>query len=197
MPDLNGKIVIAVNPAAHGQGDPQSFPPEITMADQIPLRKRPLAERIERAEQLARQNLAEAFGVQEFAEAAGLSRSRFSVAYQNHRGVSAGAFLRCLRMDRAVELLKETNEPVAHIGSLVGYPEPTGFGRAFRRHTGLSPSRFRSTVRKALTQDFKSPVDESGPSKEEPSHSMIRATKTALPPVELVDLPPLPSIAAS
>jgi transcriptional regulator GlxA family with amidase domain len=112
------------------------------------LRKLPISHRIARAEEIARQNIATAFGVQEFAEAAGLSRSRFSVAYQNHRGTSAGCFLRRLRMERAVDLLKFSREPIAVVGKMVGYPEPTGFGRAFRRHTGLSPSLYRASARK-------------------------------------------------
>lgn len=122
------------------------------MTDQIATAKPSLESRIQRAEEIARQSLGLPFGVQEFAEAAGLSRSRFSVAYQAHRGISAGCFLRKERMERAVALLSATEEPIARVGALVGYPEPTGFGRAFRRHTGLSPSRWRRTVRKTTAQ---------------------------------------------
>src|SRR5690606_20800566 len=118
------------------------------MTEQLGTAKPSLESRIQKAEEIARQSLALPFGVQEFAEAAGLSRSRFSVAYQAHRGISAGSFLRKERMERAIELLSQTDEPIAKVGEMVGYPEPTGFGRAFRRHTGLSPSRWRRTVRK-------------------------------------------------
>lgn len=104
--------------------------------------------RIALAEQIARAHLSAPFGVQEFAEAAGLSRSRFSVAYQEHRGLSAGHFLRRARMEMAIELLRAGAHAISEVGKMVGYPEPTGFGRAFRRHTGLSPSRFKSSMKK-------------------------------------------------
>lgn len=122
------------------------------MPDHIVSPKPSLESRIQKAEDIALQSLSLPFGVQEFADAAGLSRSRFSVAYQAQRGISAGCFLRERRMERAIELLSSTDEPIAKVGAMVGYPEPTGFGRAFRRHTGLSPSRWRRTVRKTATQ---------------------------------------------
>jgi transcriptional regulator GlxA family with amidase domain len=130
-----------------------------------------LESRIQKAEDIALQSLALPFGVQEFAEAAGLSRSRFSVAYQAHRGVSAGCFLRKRRMERAIELLSDTEEPIAKVGAMVGYPEPTGFGRAFRRHTGLSPSRWRRTVRKTALQT--APESVPAQSTPEPRESQI------------------------
>lgn len=55
-------------------------------------------------------------------------------------------------MERAVDLLKYSREPIATVGKMVGYPEPTGFGRAFRRHTGLSPSCFRASARKVALE---------------------------------------------
>jgi transcriptional regulator GlxA family with amidase domain len=95
------------------------------------------------AEHVAKQNLATAFGVDEFAAATGLSRSRFSALYKQYRGVSPGEFLRRERMQAAVELLARTHLPVAEVGTLVGYPEPTAFGRVFRAHTGRAPSEWR------------------------------------------------------
>lgn len=156
------------------------------MESDVSLRKLPISHRIARAEEIARENIAAAFGVREFAEAAGLSRSRFSVAYQNHRGTSAGCFLRRLRMERAVDLLKYSREPIAMVGKMVGYPEPTGFGRAFRRHTGLSPSRFRATVRKAAPEESVAPTVA-------PLLSMVRMTASAKLS-SLPDSPPLPLV---
>ena len=73
--------------------------------------------RILQAENVARQSLGAAFGVDEFAACAGLSRSRFSVLYKEFRGASPGAFLRRERMQLAVELLARTSLPVSEVGA--------------------------------------------------------------------------------
>ena len=102
-----------------------------------------LEARILKAESVAKRSLGLAFGVDEFAAEAGLSRSRFSALYKDFRGISPGAFLRQERMQLAVELLARTRLTVAEVGASVGYPEPTAFGRVFRMHTGTSPSDWR------------------------------------------------------
>ncbi|MEI7767333.1 MAG: AraC family transcriptional regulator [Phycisphaerae bacterium] len=101
--------------------------------------------RIARAEALARENLGSGFGVGHFAAAAGYSRSRFSLLYQQHRGGTPGDFLRQLRLTQACQLLATTTQAVHEIARLVGYPDPTVFGRVFRRHQGCTPKQWRQT----------------------------------------------------
>jgi AraC-like DNA-binding protein len=111
--------------------------------------KRPLGvdARLRQAEELARARLGTAFGVPEFAEAAGLSRTRFSTVYRERRGVGPATFLRKERIKQARQLLICSDKSIAEIGASVGYPEPTVFGRVFRLQTGKSPSAFRDRER--------------------------------------------------
>lgn len=103
-----------------------------------------LAGRLLSAERLAREKLAEPFGVSEFAAAAGLSRSRFSVLYRQHHGISPGLFLRRLRLARAETLLRHTDLPVVEIAALAGYPDASAFGRVFRAAYHQTPAAFRT-----------------------------------------------------
>jgi AraC-like DNA-binding protein len=48
-----------------------------------------------------------------------------------------------VRMDRALELLQETDIPILDISSDLGYSAPTHFARAFRRAMGRSPDEIR------------------------------------------------------
>jgi AraC-like DNA-binding protein len=48
-----------------------------------------------------------------------------------------------LRMERAVDLLKESREPVTSIAFSLGYNDAASFTRAFRQWTGAPPSRYR------------------------------------------------------
>jgi AraC-like DNA-binding protein len=47
----------------------------------------------------------------------------------------------------AKRLLAHTDQPVADIGRVLGFPEPTNFGRFFAREVGFSPGHFRAKAR--------------------------------------------------
>ncbi|MFZ5757672.1 MAG: AraC family transcriptional regulator [Pseudomonadota bacterium] len=49
-----------------------------------------------------------------------------------------------LRRGLAVEYLQAGDRPVEHIAELLGYSDPSNFGRAFRRWTGMSPTAWRA-----------------------------------------------------
>lgn len=100
-------------------------------------------ERLQRAEAIARNNLDTDFGLSEFAAAAGYGRSRFCALYRQVRGCTPAAFLKTERLARAKTLLLRPDLSIAQVGTLVGYPEATVFGRIFREDTGLSPGVWR------------------------------------------------------
>ena len=101
-------------------------------------------DRLTRAEAVARQRLDTGFGLDAFAAAAGLGRSRFCQLYARLRGEPPGAFLRRERQVRAESLLRSTDLPLAQIANLVGYRDATVFVRAFRRARGVTPGAWRS-----------------------------------------------------
>ena len=48
-----------------------------------------------------------------------------------------------LRINQARHLLKTENLPVDEIAWIVGYNDPSYFGRVFKKATGYSPSGYR------------------------------------------------------
>lgn len=64
-------------------------------------------------------------------------------------GISPMAYLDRLRAERAAGLLIETELPVATVGAMVGWHDPSHASRRFRATFGLSPSRYRATFRYA------------------------------------------------
>ncbi|OUS32230.1 hypothetical protein A9Q99_01400 [Gammaproteobacteria bacterium 45_16_T64] len=48
-----------------------------------------------------------------------------------------------VRIDRAKEMLKQSNESIVTIAHNLGYTDAANFTRAFKKHEGVSPSQFR------------------------------------------------------
>jgi AraC-like DNA-binding protein len=49
------------------------------------------------------------------------------------------------RLERSIELLRETDEPITDIAMALGYESPANFSRAFRRRLGVTPTEARKT----------------------------------------------------
>ncbi|TLS48701.1 helix-turn-helix transcriptional regulator [Paenibacillus antri] len=69
-----------------------------------------------------------------------------SQLFKEVTGTNLSDHLEQVRMDRAVELLKESAHTIDEIASLVGYNSSHSFRRAFKRVTGVSPSAYRQSV---------------------------------------------------
>ncbi len=66
-----------------------------------------------------------------------------------------GTTFRCLlnkgRVERAVELLRDTDLTIEQIAHRLTFSTASGFSRAFKRWTGMAPADYRNTGRPALT----------------------------------------------
>jgi AraC-like DNA-binding protein/ActR/RegA family two-component response regulator len=84
----------------------------------------------------------------DMAELCGLSAYRFSRLFREETGTTFQAHLVSLRLERAKALLGNPSASVTDVGYTVGFNSPSYFARAFRRAFGVSPSQFRSRIRK-------------------------------------------------
>lgn len=85
--------------------------------------------------------------VEDLASELGTSRAVLGRRFSNALGVSPLRALRHERMARAARLLVETDESLIAIADAVGYDSEFAFSRAFLRHTGTRPGRYRSERR--------------------------------------------------
>jgi AraC-like DNA-binding protein len=77
---------------------------------------------------------------------ASLSHSQFSQKFVEAFGVSVTGYIRLQRLRRAKRLLQSTSLTVTQIALQTGFPSSSFFSTVFRKHTGLSPMRFRKAV---------------------------------------------------
>jgi len=62
--------------------------------------------------------------------------------------LSFGDYIRKLRIERAVQMLRETNHTLAEIAYLTGFSDQSHFNRIFKKHTGQNPSEYRKNLSK-------------------------------------------------
>jgi AraC-like DNA-binding protein len=79
----------------------------------------------------------------ELARIAGMSRRSLEKALKALHGETPGSLLQRIRRERAEQLLRTSDLPIAQVAIECGYREPALFSTAFKRWTGKSPRDFR------------------------------------------------------
>lgn len=77
-----------------------------------------------------------------------LSRA-FSKYFDN---LSFGEYIRKLRIEKAIELLKQPQYTLTEIAYLTGFSDQSHFNRIFKKHTGVQPSAYRKSLQKGKTE---------------------------------------------
>ncbi|MGB5810170.1 MAG: AraC family transcriptional regulator [Polyangiales bacterium] len=83
------------------------------------------------------------WSVEELAKHAGMSRSSFHDRFTDLLDDSPAHYLMRWRMQRAAHLLLDSDDTLFQIAGRVGYGSEAAFSRAFKRHSGESPSVWR------------------------------------------------------
>ena len=88
----------------------------------------------------------------EVASHANFSASHFCTVFSQETGQSFKEYLTEIRIQRAQELLRTTALKSFEIADQIGYGDPHYFSYVFRKHTGVSPTAFRSQTRSNVTR---------------------------------------------
>nr|WP_321410576.1 helix-turn-helix domain-containing protein [uncultured Carboxylicivirga sp.] len=93
----------------------------------------------------------ENFGVSELAEKVGMSRSNLLRRIQKEEGCSASQFIRRIRLQEAINLLKTKDRTVSEISYLVGFSSTSYFIKCFREEFGYPPGEYEQHQTNLLT----------------------------------------------
>jgi len=77
-----------------------------------------------------------------------MSPAHFSRIFKKVMGLPYQDYLNGRRITKAKNLLRTSAQSVTEIAVSLGFADPTGFGRIFKKLTGHTPSTYRSLPQK-------------------------------------------------
>ena len=101
------------------------------------------AKTLERIHQFIQDNYAEQITLNDAAKLVYLSPAYLSTLISTETGKTFIEMINEIRINKAIELLKDKTLKNYDIAQRVGFKEPQYFSFAFKKHTGLSPSEYR------------------------------------------------------
>ena len=110
-------------------------------------------ERILRALQLIHDDPARNWRLEELAQAASMSRTRFAVQFSAVAGVAPITYLAAWRMRLAQRRLREDDTSIGALSAALGYASESAFSNAFKRITGVAPRTYRERARGVTSLD--------------------------------------------
>jgi AraC-like DNA-binding protein len=138
--------------------------------------------RVEKIEQLMRNNVQREWSLLELAQAVNLSVWRLSHIFVSQVGKSPMQYLRQLRMDRAKYLLETSFLSVKEIAHQVGLNDESHFVRDFKKMHGDAPTRYRlrSQSETVNSGDRKKTEDKKGIDEADNGNELPRSTNKEL-----------------
>ena len=91
-------------------------------------------------------NYSRDISISDVASYIGLNRNYFCSVIKEHLGISLQEYLIKFRVAKAIELMKNKNLSIGDISRSVGYNDPLGFSKIFKKVIGSSPKKYRETL---------------------------------------------------
>ena len=113
------------------------------LAEQATGSDTPVNQKVQSAVHYILNHYGEDISLEMIANDASSSPSRLSALFREHFGISVIKWRDQIRMLKAKELIKHSQDPIGDIASRVGYPDALYFSRRFKDHFGVAPSHFR------------------------------------------------------
>ncbi len=100
-------------------------------------------EYIKNAVDYIQSNFSRKLTVQEITDYIGLNRSYFGTIFKEVTNMSPQDFIIKFRMDKAKKLLLDMSMNIGDVARSVGYDDPLGFSKIFKKTVGVSPNAYR------------------------------------------------------
>ena len=98
---------------------------------------------IDQVKQYIQYHVDEDLSIDKLAAMVYLSQGYLSYVFKKETGMNLSRYIRQCRMEKAKELLKETNMKIVQICEKVGFSNVSYFCQSFREYCGVSPDKYR------------------------------------------------------
>ena len=88
----------------------------------------------------------EDISAQQLADMVYLAPSYLSSLFKKETGQNLSKYIKQYRMEKARQMLEDTNMKIVCISEKVGYPNVSYFCQSFREYCGVSPQKFRENA---------------------------------------------------
>ena len=85
-----------------------------------------------------------------YAEKLCISKQYLSLIIKEKTRVTIGTIISSFRADYASQLLRNPNLSIQQIAERLSFADQSSFGKFFKKHTGISPLKYRQTLKKTL-----------------------------------------------
>ena len=107
---------------------------------------KPQVNKIKEIEKFLCRNLEKKYTLEELSRQFSIPVTAIRKCFVGIYGDSVASYIRKKRMEKAKDLLSNTQYPITEIALKVGYDNPSKFSSAFRSYTKLSPYVYRSNI---------------------------------------------------
>ena len=115
--------------------------PGVTRAD-FPIAMR-APQWLKRAREIVETRFLEPLSLAEIATAVGVHLVHLSREFHRYNRCTVGELIRRRRVEHACDLLAHSDLSLAEIALACGFSDQSHFSMMFKRHTGITPSKFR------------------------------------------------------
>ena len=105
-----------------------------------------LSQECQKIKEYLDQNFTSPITLDSLSETVYISKHYLSHLFKEQTGVSPIKYLTSKRMEKACELLSETELPVSEVSKAVGYENPLYFSQVFKKYTGYTPTEYIEKV---------------------------------------------------
>ena len=88
----------------------------------------------------------ESIGLHDIAEITNISENYLSTLFREETGMNFLQYLNAIRINKAVELLKNSSLNISEIAETTGFPTPGYFTKIFRRFFSVTPTEYRCNM---------------------------------------------------
>lgn len=102
-----------------------------------------------------KENFCSQIKMSDLCEISGYSEQHLCRLFRKHLNTRPIEYVELMRIQKAKEMLIETNLPIIDIANMIGYENAAYFSKLFKRHISCTPSEYRNQNKKIFDSELK------------------------------------------